>query len=77
MSRKPSVADRTAGYFQSTEKVETPRTKRTWYIPNNLIVALDEIQLKEHKETGKKPDLSNLVAEALTLLAEQRGVEVS
>ena len=79
---KPSLAGRMeeAGYLQKTDspevlKTDSPevaRTKRTYYLPTDTIVLLDEIQLDEFRKTGKKPDLSDLVKDAIKLLAEAK-----
>ena len=75
------VDDRAAGYFASTEEVAgskvkqevgVGKAKRTYYLPTDSIMLLDEIQLNEFKRTGKKPDLSELIAESIHLLAESK-----
>lgn len=85
---RASLADRMeGGYFQKTDTVESgntailevkhraiPRAKRTYHLPTSAIVLLEELQLEEFKRTGKKPDLSDLVAESVRLLAESRRV---
>lgn len=71
-----NVADRAAGYFSSTEEAEVNKAKRTYYLPTDSIVLLDEIQLNEFKKTGKKPDLSELVAESIHLLAQSRQLTI-
>ena len=58
MARKTNpLADRTAGYFNPTtepdpkdpkaDEADISRAKRTYYLPTNTIVLLDEIQLAE------------------------------
>lgn len=54
------------------ETSEESRAKRTYYLPTPTIMLLDEIQLGEFKRTGKKPDLSELVKDAIQLLAEAK-----
>ena len=75
------VADRAVGFFSSTEKAEISRAneevgvskaKRTYYLPTDSIMLLDEIQLNEFKRTGKKPDLSELIVESIHLLADSK-----
>lgn len=46
-------------------------TKVTLYIRPDQETALEEIQLKERKRTGKKPKKSELVQEALDLLMQK------
>jgi hypothetical protein len=86
---RASLADRMeGGYFQKTdtlasgnktiseERQAIPRAKRTYHLPTSAIVLLEELQLEEFKRTGKKPDLSDLVAESVRLLAESRQVAI-
>jgi hypothetical protein len=48
---------------------EKPRlAKVTWYVRPDQITAVEEIQFNERKRTGKKPDKSDLIQEALDLL---------
>ncbi len=42
--------------------------KVTLYIRPDQVVAIEDIQLAQRKETGKRPDKSALVQEALDLL---------
>ncbi len=89
MARKSPVVDRSAGLFERTEtpqqlrateeivEAPVPRTKRTFYIPDQQLIALAHLQAREYGKTGKKPDLSGLVGEALTLLFEKYDIEVS
>jgi hypothetical protein len=39
--------------------------KRTYYVPKDLLVRLTEVQVQRYRATGEKPELSDLVAEAL------------
>lgn len=60
---------------EPVERREVPtvrRVKRTWYVPHDVVIALDRLQLEEFERTGTKPELSNLVAEAITLLVTSR-----
>lgn len=45
--------------------------KVTLYIRPDQVEAIEEIQLAQRRKTGKKPDKSDLVQEALDLLAEK------
>ena len=45
-----------------------PLAKVTLYIRPDQVVAIEDIQLAERKSTGKRPDKSALVQEALDLL---------
>jgi hypothetical protein len=48
------------------------RTKRTYYLPDDVVEILDELQYEERKRTGEKPELSELVAQGIRLLATSR-----
>jgi hypothetical protein len=48
------------------------RIKRTFHLPPEDVLLLDELQLTDHRRTGKKPELSALVSEAIRLLRDQR-----
>jgi hypothetical protein len=49
-----------------------PRIKATFYLQAEDIIAIDEMQTKQFKETGKKPEKSELVSEAIQLLLKQQ-----
>ena len=80
MPKKPSpAAERMANPLYQT--TETPRrqdsreskpVKKTIYLRPEVDLMLTELQLKQHRETGERPDRSDLVAEAIELLYEQR-----
>lgn len=60
-------------YGEQQEKVEKPkRIKRTFHLEPELVLLLDEMQLQEHRDTGRKPELSSLVGEAIRLLGNER-----
>ena len=64
-------------YGDDESKPEKPkRVKRTFHIDADLVLLLDEMQLQEHRNTGRKPELSNLVGEAIRLLATSRFPEL-
>ncbi len=49
-------------------KINDPAfSKRTYYLPKDLLRRLDEEQWKRYQAEGQKPELSDLVAEALTI----------
>ncbi len=52
------------------------RIKRTFHLPPEDVLLLDELQLTDHRRTGKKPELSALVSEAIRLLRDQRNPSV-
>lgn len=54
----------------------TRRIKRTFHLPPEDVLLLDELQLTDHRRTGKKPELSALVSEAIRLLRDQRETTV-
>ena len=85
-SRKNLVADRVAGLFERTDvqsstlqSVQTSerqddkpkRVKVTVYVPPDVDVLLRTIQVNRLAETGAKPELSELVTEAIRLLGRQ------
>jgi len=43
----------------------------TLYVRPDQVMSLEEIQLQQRRVTGKKPDKSDLVQEALDLLIQQ------
>jgi hypothetical protein len=46
-------------------------SKVTWYVRPDQITAVEKIQLAERERTGKKPDKSDLIQEALDLLIKK------
>ncbi|MBY0373987.1 MAG: hypothetical protein K2Q23_08320 [Bryobacteraceae bacterium] len=51
---------------------ERPRIEKvTLYVRADQVLGIEEIQLAERQLTGKKPDKSDLVQEALDLLLEK------
>jgi hypothetical protein len=74
------VASRT-GLFERTvgntaiqeveQEASKPRIKRTFNIPDDVVLLLSEIQIQRYRSTGKKPELSELVTEGIKLLAHQ------
>jgi hypothetical protein len=49
--------------------------KVTLYVRPEQILALEEIQLRERRRTGRRPDKSDLVQEALDLLIQKHSKE--
>jgi hypothetical protein len=49
------------------------KVKRTFYLDRRSVVALSTMQAEELRETGRKPDLSELVCRGIRLL--EKGVE--
>jgi hypothetical protein len=45
--------------------------KVTLYIRPDQVVAIEKIQLEQRQKTGRKPDKSDLVQEALDLLEQK------
>ena len=80
MTRKKSpIADRKTIFTKTggedepaVEEPTLPRQKRTYHIPSDVVLLLNEIQLSEYRKTGEKPELSDLVAEAIRQLASNR-----
>lgn len=54
-------------------ETKAPLSKVTLYIRPDQVVAIESIQLSQRQKTGKKPDKSDLVQEALDLLVEKYG----
>jgi len=50
-----------------------PKLKRTFYLDRRSVVALSTMQVQELRDTGRKPDLSELVCRGIRLL--ERAVE--
>jgi len=46
--------------------------KRTYYLPKDLLLRLTEVQVERYRACGEKPELSDLVAEALAGFVAQR-----
>ncbi len=63
---EPPTAPETA--FASAPR---PLAKVTLYVRPDQVMSLEEIQLQQRRVTGKKPDKSDLVQEALDLLIQQ------
>lgn len=63
--------------FESSPPTQLNRTtkeslaKVTLYIRPDQVVAIEDIQLAERKSTGKRPDKSDLIQEALDLLIKK------
>lgn len=51
-----------------------PRLKRTFYLPHEVVVAVEKLQGREFEETGKKPELSEIVERAILLLAKHSNI---
>lgn len=61
--------------FEPTEAPKPILKKVTAYILPEQYIGLEEIQLKQLKKTGKKPDKLDLIQEALDLLIAKYGKE--
>jgi hypothetical protein len=48
------------------------RTKATYYLDMEDIIAIDTLQIQRYRATGKKPEKSELVSEAIQLLFKQK-----
>jgi len=61
-----------ADHAPGSARAPRPRPhKVTLYVRPEQIMELEEIQLRERRRTGKRPDKSELVQEALDLLIEK------
>lgn len=54
------------------EEPVIPRSKRTYYLPEDVVIGLGELQSSEHRRTRVKPDLSDLVTDALRQYINER-----
>lgn len=60
----------------NAQSIETENTSKptlakvTLYIRPDQVLAIESIQLEQRQKTGKKPDKSDLIQEALDLLVE-------
>lgn len=83
-SKRVALKDRRAqdkkgvdAIFESSPSAQPSRVtseslaKVTLYIRPDQVVAIEDIQLTERKSTGKRPDKSDLIQEALDLLIEK------
>lgn len=59
-----------SGADEETDK-PSALAKVTIYVRPEQVLAVEEIQLAERKRTGKKPDKSDLMQEALDLLIQK------
>ncbi len=57
---------------QSDIQAVRRRSKRTYYLSRETVDILDRIQFEEKVRTGEKPELSDLVDEAIRMFAESR-----
>jgi hypothetical protein len=51
----------------------SPKLKRTFYLDRESFVELSELQVKEFRLTGRKPDFSELVSRGI-ILAQRRAL---
>ena len=66
---------------QTAEQVSRParqnskqeRIKATFYLNPEDVLAIDEMQSDEFRRTGKKPERSHIVSQAIQAYKEQRG----
>jgi len=72
VSARTGLFDRTSGNTAIPEPVQEdskPRIKRTFQIPEDVVLMLNELQLERYRKTGKKPELSELVTEGIRSIA--------
>ncbi len=73
IAARKGIFSKTGGDESEVEELPTvPRKKRTYYIPDDVVLMLNEVQMSEYRKTGEKPELSDLVAEAIQKLAAER-----
>ncbi len=56
----------------SDHPVGPKRIKRTFHLEPDVVLLLSEVQVAEQRRTGQKPELSELVSQAIRQLGEQR-----
>ena len=66
--------DRSEGLFEPTVKKTHPQ-KVTIYVRPDQVKMIERIQFQEWERTGKRPEKSTLVQEALDLLAAKYGIQ--
>ncbi len=75
MARKVSLGDRrgdAAPEAAQAPPANKPKLEKvTLYVRPEQVMHLEEIQLQERRRTGKRPDKSDLVQEALDLLIQK------
>lgn len=80
MAKRTSLRDRRAqdkrgvdALFEQSETTPAPQklAKVTLYIRPDQVLAIEDIQLRERKRTGKRRDKSDLIQEGLDLLIEK------
>ncbi len=88
MASKPSAVKNrrvSSRLFERTDEpdpvkpavVEKPaRVKRTFHLDRDAVLLLEELQVQRHRATGSKPELSQLVTEAIRLLGQSDHSEV-
>ena len=65
--------------FEKMQATEKPLTKRarikaTFYLYPDDILAIDYMQIEEFKQTGKKPERSEVVSRAIQALKKQSNI---
>ena len=59
--------------IQTSDRPGTARRiKRTFHLEPDVVLLLSEVQVAEQRRTGQKPELSELVSQAIRQLGEQR-----
>jgi len=73
MSKRVSVNDRrrSAPEVRSGPTGRPKLEKVTLYVRPDQVLSVEEIQLEQRRRTGKRPDKSDLVQEALDLLIQK------
>jgi hypothetical protein len=75
LERKPSSQPNTQKARPKTAPMsEFPRIKATFYLNREDIVAIDRLQMSTFMETGKKPERSLIMSQAIQLFTRQTKV---
>jgi hypothetical protein len=69
MNKRVTVSDRR---HAAASPVRKPKLEKvTLYVRPEQVLHIEEIQLQQRRRTGKRPDKSDLVQEALDLLIQK------
>ena len=76
IDRKPSRQKAVQTSGRANGQTEThPRIKATFHLSMDDVLAIDRLQITMFSKTGKKPERSHIVSEALQLLAKHNKIK--
>ncbi len=70
LAEQPDISTPSSPAVQTAE--QPTKIKRTYYLPTDVAILLDRIQIEEFQRTGTKPELSAIVADAIRTFGESR-----